>query len=78
MPVPTVLKEKRMNNNIRFIGGLWRLMDGKSILSFITYDEALAYYQKAGKVTPWEGLYPQTTSDDIVEQIDPGKKGKKA
>jgi hypothetical protein len=62
-----------MNNNIRFIGGMWRLFDGKSIQSFITYDEALAYFQKVGNVVAWEELFPQTTSDDIAIQMQAEK-----
>ncbi|MDR2096248.1 MAG: hypothetical protein LBP76_12155 [Treponema sp.] len=62
-----------MDNNIRFIGGMWRLFDGKSIQSFISYDEALAYSQKTGKVVAWEDLFPQTTSDDIAVQMQAEK-----
>ena len=48
---------------IRFIGGLWRRMDGKTIKSYPTYQEAVD-----NKVS-WEDLSPQTTTDDIVEQL---------
>ena len=48
---------------IRFIGGLWRRMDGSSIRSFITYQEAVE------NKTSWEDLEPHTTSDDIVQQL---------
>jgi hypothetical protein len=48
---------------IRFIGGLWRRIDGASIKSFITYQEAVE------NKTCWEDLQPQTTSDDILQQL---------
>ena len=48
---------------IRFIGGLWRRIDGSSIRSFITYQEAV------DNKTSWEDLEPQTTSDDILDQL---------
>jgi hypothetical protein len=48
---------------IRFIGGLWRRMDGSAIRSFITYQDAVE------NKTAWEDLEPQTTSDDILQQL---------
>jgi hypothetical protein len=48
---------------IRFIGGLWRRIDGSSIRSFSTYQEAVE------NKTSWEDLEPQTTSDDIAQQM---------
>jgi hypothetical protein len=48
---------------IRLIGGLWRRMDGSSVRSFITYQEAVE------NKTSWEDLEPQTTSDDILQQL---------
>ena len=48
---------------IRFIGGLWRRIDGKNIKSFSTYQEAV------DNKTCWEDQSPQTTSDDIVDQM---------
>ena len=48
---------------IRFIGGLWRRIDGSSVRSFITYQEAVE------NKTSWEDLEPQTTRDDIVQQM---------
>ena len=50
--------------NIRFIGGLWRRIDGNNIRSFITYQEAV------DNKTSWEDLAPQTTSDDIMQQLN--------
>ena len=48
---------------IRFIGGLWRRIDGTNIKSFTTYQEAV------NNKTSWEDLAPQTPSDDIIEQM---------
>ena len=48
---------------IRFIGGLWRRIDGKVIRSFSTYQEAV------DNKTSWEDMSPQTTSDDIADQL---------
>ena len=48
---------------IRFIGGLWRRIDGNEIRSFTCYQEAV----DNGK--SWEDQEPQTTSDDIFEQM---------
>jgi hypothetical protein len=48
---------------IRFIGGLWRRIEGSSIRSFSTYQEAVE------NKTAWEDLMPQVTSDDIAQQI---------
>jgi len=48
---------------IRFIGGLWRRIDGTNIKSFTTYQQAV------DNKTSWEDLAPQTTSDDIAEQM---------
>jgi hypothetical protein len=48
---------------IRFIGGMWRRIDGKTIRSFPTYQDAV------DNKTCWEDQMPQTTSDDILEQI---------
>ena len=48
---------------IKFIGGLWRRMDGNTIKSFSTYQEAV------DNKTCWEDLSPQTPTDDIAEQI---------
>ena len=48
---------------IRFIGGLWRRMDGKTIRSFSSYQEAV------DNKTCWEDQSPQTTSDDIADQM---------
>jgi len=48
---------------IRFIGGLWRRIDGKSIRSFSTYQEAVE------NKTCWEDMAPQTTTDDIADQL---------
>jgi len=48
---------------IRFIGGLWRRIDGTTIKSFTTYQDAV------NNRTSWEDLEPQTTRDDIGEQM---------
>jgi len=48
---------------IRFIGGLWRRVEGSDIRSFCTYQEAV------DNKTAWEDLQPQTTSDDIQQQM---------
>ena len=48
---------------IRFIGGLWRRIEGSNIRSFITYQEAV------DNKTSWEDLQPQSTSDDINQQM---------
>jgi len=50
--------------NIRFIGGLWRRIEGNNVRSFITYQEAV------DNKTSWEDLSPQTTSDDITQQMN--------
>ena len=48
---------------IRFIGGMWRRIDGTTVRSFSTYQEAVE------NKTAWEDLEPQTTSDDIQQQM---------
>jgi hypothetical protein len=48
---------------IRFIGGLWRRIDGANIRSFTTYQDAV------NNKTSWEDSAPQTTSDDIASQM---------
>jgi hypothetical protein len=48
---------------IRFIGGLWRRIDGNSIKSFTTFQEAV---DNKGS---WEDQSPITTSDDIANQM---------
>ena len=48
---------------IKFIGGLWRRIDGSSIRSFATYQEAVD-----NKIA-WEDNEPQHTTDDIQEQM---------
>jgi hypothetical protein len=48
---------------IRFIGGLWRRIDGQNIRSFTTYQDAV------NNKTSWEDSAPQTTSDDIANQM---------
>ena len=61
---------------IRFIGGMWRRIDGNNIKSFTTYQGAV------DNSTSWEDV-SLTTSDDVVQQmqgqIPPGKdtRGKK-
>ncbi|MCL2380803.1 MAG: hypothetical protein FWC64_04320 [Treponema sp.] len=48
---------------IRFVGGLWRRIDGKNIKSFSTYQEAVE------NKTCWEDMSPHSTSDDIADQL---------
>ena len=48
---------------IRYIGGMWRRIDGSSVRSFITYQDAV------DNKTSWEDLEPQTTRDDILQQM---------
>jgi len=48
---------------IRFIGGMWRRIDGQNIRSFTTYQGAVD-----NKIS-WEDV-PLTSSDDIAEQIN--------
>ena len=48
---------------IQFIGGMWRRIDGNTIRSFPTYQEAVE------NKTAWEDLSPQAPSDDISIQI---------
>ena len=49
--------------NIRFIGGMWRRIDGGTVRSFSTYQEAVE------NKTSWEDLQPKTTADDIQQQM---------
>jgi hypothetical protein len=49
--------------DIRFIGGLWRRLDGNNVRSFPTYQDAV------DNKTCWEDLSPQSTSDDIIKQM---------
>jgi len=48
---------------IRFIGGLWRRIEGSTVRSFTTYQQAVE------NKTAWEDLLPQVTSDDILQQM---------
>ena len=48
---------------IRFIGGMWRRIEGNDIRSFTTYQEAVE------NKTSWEDIEPQATSDDIQQQL---------
>jgi len=48
---------------IRFIGGMWRRIDGQNIKSFTTYQGAVD--NKAS----WEDV-TLTTTDDIVQQME--------
>jgi hypothetical protein len=55
---------------IRFIGGLWRILDAKGIKSFTTYAGALAYLDNPRSSEPaWEDLGVYYTTDDIQQQI---------
>jgi len=48
---------------IKFVGGLWRRIDGSSIRSFSTYEEAVA------NKTAWEDLGHLAPTDDIQQQL---------
>ena len=48
---------------IRFVGGLWRRIDGSTVRSFCNYQDAVE------NKTAWEDLQPQATSDDINQQL---------
>jgi len=48
---------------IRFIGGLWRRIDGNNVRSFISYQEAV------DNKTSWEDMEPVSTSDDVKDQM---------
>ena len=48
---------------IRFIGGMWRRIEGNNIKSFTTYQGAVD-----NKIS-WEDV-PLTTADDIVQQME--------
>jgi hypothetical protein len=55
---------------IRFIGGLWRILNGGEIKSFVTYADALAYLSNAKPYDPaWEELGELYTTDDIYQQV---------
>jgi len=48
---------------IKFIGGLWRRVEGSNVRSFPTYQEAVE------NKTAWEDLGNLTPTDDIADQI---------
>ena len=48
---------------IKFIGGLWRRIDGNNVKSYITYQEAV------DNKTCWEDLAPKAPTDDIANQM---------
>jgi len=48
---------------VKFIGGLWRRIDGSGVRSFPTYQEAVE------NKTAWEDLQPQNTTDDVHQQM---------
>ena len=48
---------------IRFIGGLWRRIEGSIVRSFTNYQDAVE------NKTSWEDLQPKATSDDIIQQL---------
>jgi len=48
---------------IKFIGGLWRRIDGTNVRSFATYQEAV---DNKGS---WEDQSPVSTTDDIADQM---------
>ena len=54
---------KELFMTIKFIGGLWRRIDGSNVKSYITYQEAV------DNKTCWEDLSPQAPTDDIAEQM---------
>ena len=53
---------------IRFVGGLWRRIDGSNVRSFSTYQEAVM------NKTAWEDLGSQVPTDDIMDQMNQTKK----
>jgi hypothetical protein len=57
------------NSMIRFIGGLWRVMDGGVIKSFTTYADAAAYVAHEASEPAWEDCGPLFTSDDIHQHL---------
>jgi hypothetical protein len=55
---------------IRFIGGLWRILNGKAVKSFSTYAGALAYLNsQQSREAAWEELGPLHPSDDIQQHL---------
>ena len=65
---------KELKVEIRFIGGMWRRLDGDKIKSFSTFQDAV------DNNISWEDQSPQTTTDDILEQMQgttPVKKKKR-
>ena len=48
---------------IKFVGGLWRRIDGSSVRSFSTYQEAV------DNKNAWEDQGMQVPSDDIMLQL---------
>jgi len=48
---------------IKFIGGLWRRIDGNQVKSYATYQEAV------DNKDCWEDQSPISTSDDIADQM---------
>jgi hypothetical protein len=55
-----------MAKQIRFIGGAWRVLDGQSIKSYATYEDALLGGASL------EDQAPQMTTDDILNQLSSG------
>jgi hypothetical protein len=53
-----------MAKQIRFIGGAWRVLDGQTIKSYTTYEDAL----NGGACL--EDQAPLMTSDDILNQLN--------
>ena len=49
--------------NVRLIGGMWRRIEGSNVRSFTTYQDAV------NNKNAWEDFEPQTTTDDILEQM---------
>jgi hypothetical protein len=55
---------------IRFIGGLWRVMEGGVIKSFATYAGAVAYLSHEASSEPaWEECGSLYTTDDVHEHL---------
>ena len=48
---------------IKFVGGLWRRIDGSNVRSFSTYQEAV------DNKSAWEDLGQLMPSDDILQQL---------
>jgi hypothetical protein len=60
-----------MAKEIKFIGGAWRVIDGQSVRSYSTYQDAL----RGG--TSIEDQAPQMPTDDILSQLGAASQDRK-